>query len=48
MCFESEEEGTSTMANLHTFHASIRAKGVYDVGSITGVVRVLIPAQLCW
>jgi hypothetical protein len=39
--FQSEAEGHSTMANLHTFHASIRAKGVLDVGSITDVRLVM-------
>lgn len=39
--FRSEEEGLATMANLHTFHASVRANGVFDIGSVTEVNLVM-------
>ena len=29
------------MANLHTFHASVRANGVFDIGSVTEVNLVM-------
>lgn len=39
--FRSEAEGLATMANLHTFHASVRANGVFDIGSVTEVNLVM-------
>lgn len=39
--FRSEAEGLATMANLHTFHASVRANGVFDIGSVTSVNLVM-------
>ena len=39
--FRSEAEGLATMANLHTFHASVRASGVFDIGSVTEVNLVM-------
>lgn len=39
--FRSEEDGLATMENMHTFHASVRATGVFDIGSVTEVSLVI-------
>jgi hypothetical protein len=39
--FRSQEEGLATMGDLHLFHASVRANGVFDIGSVTDVSLVI-------